>query len=143
MSASAIGRIQVFNATAEDVRRTPRESGKDNEEISPVASARKPGTSSRHRSPPVTIDLRPDPPSQSGDEAAYEARRAANRGSWSKKGWRPRRRGAPEGDPEPQWAYRSNSDTPYRRRTSDETYQAIEDVDAPARHRGGIFDRRI
>ena len=142
MSVSAIGRVQVYNAAADDARRTPHDAGQDDEEVSPVASARKPGASGRNRPAPVTIDLRPDPPSQSGDEAAYEARRGANRGGWSRDG-APRRNRAPEANPEPQWSYRSNPDTPYRRRNSDETYQAIEAVDTPVRHRGGIYDRRI
>lgn len=138
MSVSAIGRVQAFNGTADGVRRTSHDTAHDDEEVVPMAAARKPGDATRHRNAPVTIDLRPDPP----DEAPYEARRRVfERTGYSNEG--SRRRGAREAAPEPQWTYRANPDAPYRRRTSDETYQAIEAADTPVPHRGGIYDRRI
>jgi hypothetical protein len=138
---SAIGKGQAFNAQAEHARRTTHDAGQDDEEISPVASARKPGTRGQHRNAPITIDLRPDPPGETADEAPHKARRyALDDGASHDSGGRRR---VPKAEPEPQWTYRANPDAPYRRRTSDETYQAVEAVDTPVSHRGGIYDRRI
>lgn len=141
MSVSAIGKGQAFNAQAEHARRTTHDAGQDDEEISPVASARKPGTRGQHRNAPITIDLRPDPPGETADEAPHKAQRRAFEQAGSEDG--SRRRRPPVASPEPPWTYRSNPDTPYRRRTSEETYQAVEAVDTPVLHRGGIYDRRI
>jgi hypothetical protein len=139
VSVSAIGKVQAFNSAADGVRRTAPEAAHDDEEVSPVAAPRKPGAGGRHRdAAPVTIDLRPDPP----DEDRREARQRAFERFGPNDGGS-RHRGAREAAPEPQWTYRSNSDTPYRRRTSEETYEAIETVDTTDRHRGGIYDRRI
>jgi hypothetical protein len=141
LAVSAIGKVQAFNASAESIRGTVHDAASEDEEISPVASVRKPGATSRHRKPPITIDLRPDPP----EETPYKARdRVFERaGSDGRHGESARRRGPPEAAPEPPWTYRANPDTPYRRRTSDETYQAVEAVDAPVPHRGGIYDRQV
>jgi hypothetical protein len=138
VSVSAIGKVQAFNAQAEHARRTTHDAGQDDEDVSPVSSARKPGTSGRHRNAPITIDLQPDPP----DEAPYKPQRRAFEQAGSQEGGSRRRR-APEASPEPPWTYRSNPDAPYRRRTSEETYQAVEAVDTPVHHRGRIYDRRI
>jgi hypothetical protein len=142
VSVSAIGKVQAFNAQAEHARRTTHDAAQDDEEISPVAWARKPGASRGHRNPPVTIDLRPDPPAEITDDAAQKARRYTLGGGASHDGGGHRRR-APEAAPEPPWTYRANPDTPYRRRSSEETYQAVETVDTPVPHRGGIYDRRV
>jgi hypothetical protein len=141
VSVSTIGRAQIFNGGPNEVRRTSRDGTQDDDEIPPATSPRRPGASSRNRSAPITIDLRPDPPSETSDEAAHTARRGAFEHVGSESGRRGRR--APEANPEPQWTYRANPDTPYRRRTSDETYQAVEEADAPEPRRGGIYDRRI
>jgi len=135
---SAIGKVQAFNSATDGVRRATPEAAHDDDEVSPVAAPRKSGAGSRHRNAPITIDLRPDPP---GDDR-HEARQRAFERFGSNDGGS-KRRGAREAAPEPQWTYRSNPDTPYRRRTSEETYEAVEAVDTPVRHRGGIYDRRI
>lgn len=142
MSVGAIGKVQAFNAQAEHARRSPHDSAQDDGEISPVSSVRKSGASGGHRNPPVTIDLRPDPPAEITDDAAQKARRYTLDGGASHDGGGRRRR-APEAAPEPKWTYRPNPDTPYRRRSSEETYEAVETVDTPVPHRGGIYDRRI
>ena len=138
MSVSAIGKVQAFNSAADGIHRAAQDATHDDDEVSPVARPGKSGLGGRHRSAPITIDLRPDPP----EEARPGAHQRAFERSWSYEG-DVRRRGPREAAPEPQWTYRSNPDTPYRRRTSEETYQAIETVDTPVRHRGGIYDRRI
>ena len=139
MSVSAIGKVQAFNSATDGVRRATPEAAHDDDEVSPVAAPRKLGLGGRHRNAaPVTIDLRPDPP----DEDRREARQRAFERLGSNDGGS-KRRGAREAAPEPQWTYRSNPDTPYRRRTSEETYEAVEAVDTPVLHRGGIYDRRI
>lgn len=137
MSVSAIGKVQAFNSAADGVRRPAHDAAHDEDEVAPMAAPRKPGASTRHRAAPITIDLRPDPP----DETPYKPQRRAFEQAGSEDG--SRRRRAPEASPEPPWTYRSNPDTPYRRRTSEETYRAIEAVDTPVLHRGGIYDRRI
>lgn len=142
MTVSAIGKVQAFNAQAEHARGAAHDAGRDDEEISPVSPVRKSGAAGRHRTSPITIDLRPDPPAQSTGETAHKARRYTLDGEASRGGGSARRRAA-EAAPEPQWTYRANPDTPYRRRSSDETYQAVETADTPVPHRGGIYDRRI
>lgn len=141
MSVSTVGRVQAFNGAAEEFRRTAHDAAQDDDEITPAAATRKPGAGSRHRNPPITIDLRPDPAPDPRDETAHKARGGAFEDAGARDG--NRRRGVPEASPEPPWTYRSNPDAPYRRRTSDQTYQAIEAVDTPVPHRGGIYDRRI
>jgi hypothetical protein len=113
VSVSAIGKVQAFNSAADAVRGPAHDAAHDEDEVAPMAPPRKPGANARHRNAPITIDLQPDPP----DEAPYKPQRRAFEQSGSEDG--SRRRRAPEASPEPPWTYRSNPDTPYRRRTSE------------------------
>jgi hypothetical protein len=98
---------------------------------------KRPQAEARGRDTNVIIDIRPDPPEEAGRKAirqtAESARRPIHPSSAETAG---RDSGA-------EFTYRANPDTPFRRRTSEQTYQAVETVDAPVSHRGGIFDLRI
>jgi len=137
VSASVIGKFSTFNGAADAIRRNSPYAVHDDNTIRPAAAAGRPGAEARHRDTGITIDLRPDPP----EDAAHEETRRA----FERTGQNSRRRGrdASTADQEPERTNRANPDTPFRRRTSEQTYQAVETVDAPVSHRGGIYDRRI
>jgi len=137
VSANVIGKFSTFNGAADAIRRTSPYAAHDDAAIRPAAAAERPGAEARHRDTGITIDLRPDPPE---DEAQETTKRTFERAGHDA---RRRGRSAAAAGQEPERTYRANPDTPFRQRTSEQTYQAVEAVDARVSHRGGIFDRQI
>ena len=138
MSASVIGKFSTFNGAADTVRRVSPYAAHDDNAIRPAAAAERPGAEARHRDTGITIELRPDPPEDAAQEATKRAFERAGHDDNRRRG-----RSAAAAGQEPERTYRANPDTPFRRRTSEQTYQAVEAVDAQVSHRGGIYDRQI
>ena len=137
MSASVIGKFSASNGPADAIRRPSPHASSGLDTVRPVSAANRPQAEARGRDNGVTIDLRPDPPE--------ETARTANKRGLERAGQTTGPR-----SPEPvapgdgvEWTYRANSDNPYRRRTFQQTYEAIEALDAPVSRRGRIFDLRI
>lgn len=144
MTASVIGRFSAFDGSAETVRRASPLASPGEDPVRPTARTGRAGAESRHREPGITIDLRPDPPEEAPRRGVERGlKRAAGDRAGGPTTGRRRDDRARQSAPEPAWTYRANSDTPYRRRSSEQIYQAVETVDTPIPHRGGIFDRRI
>ena len=138
-----ISQLTVYKGPADAVRRPhmPVESGRD--PVRPVAAASRTHGEARGRGEGVVIDLRPnrqDEAGQTRDERRAQERvftRLAGESAASKLG----RQSAP--DEVSPLTRRANADTPYRRRSFEQTYEAAEHLDAQVSHRGSIFDLRI
>lgn len=138
MSASVIGKFSTFNGAADAIRRTSPYATHNDDAIRPAAAAERLSAEARHRDTGITIDLRPDPPEDTAHEATKRAFERTGHDDNRRRG-----RGNAAAGQEPERTYRANPDTPFRRRTSEQTYQAVEAVDAHVSHRGGIYDRQI
>jgi hypothetical protein len=82
----------------------------------------------------IVIDLQPD----STEEVAYSPnQRKVERADENAKA----RRAEPDAPQDGiEWTYQANPDTPFRKRTHNQKYEAAEGLDASSTHRGGKYD---
>jgi hypothetical protein len=135
MSTGLIGKISLFSGSTDAIRqrafRPPLRT------VGPVTAPSHLRVGTQGRATGVVIDLRPD--------AAEDTVRPPTQNRSERIGQTPRPRSAEPAtdDKAAYWTYPASSDTPYRRRTYDEIYEAAEALDAWPIHRGGIVDLQI
>lgn len=142
MLAGSISQFSTYSGSADTLRRAQPHVASRKEAVRPIAPTARSNADARGRGDSVVIDLRPNPPEET---AKFSAKRQPERSTDAK----PSNTAAPLGPPsrsaasESPLTRRANADTPYRRRSFEQSYEAVERLDAPVPHRGSIFDLRI
>jgi hypothetical protein len=137
MSASVTGKLSALNGSTDAIRRPSPHASSGGDTVRSVSAAKRSRAEARDRDAGIIIDLQPDPP----EEAAH----GAIRRDFERAGQTSRLRSVETVAPSDgvEWTYRANRDNPYQRRTFQQTYEAIEALDAPVSRRGRIFDLRV
>jgi len=137
VAAGAIGSCATSDCATEAIRRGTAIKAPGEQPLSAAADANRLDDRARDGDQGVILDLRVNPPENAARIAALRsAEGAVEVGS---------RHGGAAARPDrsAEASRPANPDTPFRPRSANQIYQAVEAADATVAHRGGIYDLQI